>query len=284
MAGEARVTSRVVGPFVTLRVEGSLNETFLADSLLKDVAGKDVVIDVQDVARITSFGSRQWIRAMDLLAQQVKHVFIEHCSIGFVSQMNMIRGFAGKATVLSISAPLVCTSCDHEMTLAVDLRSGVPKAVNSTCPKCKGAADLAEGADTYLAFAPGHVLAEAGPDLVALVRQYDALRTAGVPAIGEQTGPHAIPKALQLTPLTPSAGRAAQKGKEAATAAPTSGSTGSTDAAKTTARPPSSIAAPTNDRAAPSRWAVTNEVFLAFLLGFLFGALSHAVIGAALFR
>ena len=289
MANDARVDTGTLGPFVTIHLEGSINETFSTDALLQGAAGKVVFIDVQGLSRITSFGSRQWIRAVNALCQSAKHVFLENCSFGFVSQLNMIRGFAGSATVLSVTAPVACGSCDQDMKLVVDLRNGVPKSVKTTCSRCGGTAELAEDLETYFGFARANLLSQMPPDLAALVHQYYTIRTArgatpksvAVPPPRPQDRANTPVSSSQPEPPRDSAGQPGQWGaaREEAPWQPTETDPATADEDLT----PQEIVATPRVRAAAvttvevGHWAVTNDVLLALLVGFLTGAFAFAM-------
>ncbi|MBI5508614.1 MAG: hypothetical protein HY903_07665 [Deltaproteobacteria bacterium] len=269
----------MLGPFLTLQVEGTINETFTVDLLVESAAGKVVFIDVGKLARITSFGSRQWIRAITALSQKAQQVFIENCSFAFVSQLNMIRGFAGTATVLSVTAPVFCNTCDRDMKVPVDIRQGVPENVKAKCAQCGGDAEMAEDMETYFAFASLHGLNQSQVEHVALVRQYDNLRASQSAPIDEGVtapvhvlsvpppSPSTAPAAAAPAPAAPASSWPAIEGAGKPAASPAGWS-----APEGAAKAASMAAAPAMLAADSRRWVVTNDVLLALLVGFLAGA------------
>ena len=52
------------------------------------------------MARMTSFGVRQWLKAMDALPKTVTDLYLFGCPTFFVDQLNMVLNFGGAAKVL----------------------------------------------------------------------------------------------------------------------------------------------------------------------------------------
>lgn len=144
--------SSSAGALVTL--SGTIDAE-AADTL--DLSGVEGVlaIDLEGVSRITSFGVREWIRL--LAASGSRETYLLRCRPSFVSQLNMVEGFAARATTLSIFLPYVCESCDDEPELLLDLRdnwgvieNGEPPAL--ACPACGAPTEFDESASSYFSY------------------------------------------------------------------------------------------------------------------------------------
>lgn len=84
--------------------EGQINER--ADfSGLHTLAGK-VTFDLAAVRRLNSEGVRRWMRFVTRLDAVTELTWVR-CSQAVVTQINLIRGFRGRATVVSFYAPYV---------------------------------------------------------------------------------------------------------------------------------------------------------------------------------
>jgi len=114
----------------------------------------EIVFDLRAVRRINSCGVREWIRLMEALRAARCALLLEHCSVPFVNQMNMIVNFVGDARVGSFYAPYLCERCDHEYVEFCELPAGgVPALRESTpCPRCGEAAPFDDIPDAYLLF------------------------------------------------------------------------------------------------------------------------------------
>ncbi len=176
MASDLAVEKSDLGSLVCLKLEGTLNETFAPQTLAALADGRPMVIDLGKVSRLTSFGVRQWINELQTLRAKVPSLILENCSYACVSQLNMIKGFAGDSTVLSVVAPMVCPDCDHETKLVVDVRNGPPAELGARCSKCGADTELEEDPETFFYFAASHKLDPANTTVVELVRTLDKLR------------------------------------------------------------------------------------------------------------
>jgi hypothetical protein len=75
---------------------------------LEKISGK-VTFDLAGVRRFNSEGVRRWINFIRELDAVTKLSFVR-CSLAVVTQLNLIRGFQGKAKIRSFYAPYVCVA------------------------------------------------------------------------------------------------------------------------------------------------------------------------------
>ena len=122
-----------------------------------ELAGaRTVVLDIQGLRFITSFGVRQWLRSMAALPPTATHVYLAGCPRIFVEQLNMILNFGGKAQILTLLAPYRCTTCGNETDESIDavahteeiLQGKIPEP---PCRKCNGKLALDELPEMYFA-------------------------------------------------------------------------------------------------------------------------------------
>lgn len=137
-----------------IRLAGVVDETFNHGEFTS-LATVAVVFDLDEVHRITSYGVREWVRAMESLP--APYYGFVRCRPAILAQFNMVSGFAGRGELLSFYAPFACVSCANEFQVLVDLRTdtavrsqAVPAA---TCPVCSGATELDDLPESYFSYA-----------------------------------------------------------------------------------------------------------------------------------
>ena len=98
---------------------GRLDET-MKPSLLDPGAGCEfLVLDLEGVTHVTSFGVREWIRVLKPLSQKHKLYFVR-ASPRMTDQFNMVVGFDAGGTLLSFRAFYVCSHCQEETAVLFD--------------------------------------------------------------------------------------------------------------------------------------------------------------------
>jgi eukaryotic-like serine/threonine-protein kinase len=138
------------------RVSGVIDETFNADDLVAGASGV-MVIDLEGVQRITSFGIRAWINALKRL--RTDYYCLINCQPSLVSQLNLVTGFVARGEVVSFHAPFFCPECDDSTSIILDLRQPEHRqAVSSlelpevTCPSCKSPCEFDDMLDAYFQY------------------------------------------------------------------------------------------------------------------------------------
>jgi hypothetical protein len=165
---QAIVEVATVGDAALVTVAGTIDERFRGFGELPDV--QVLVLDVSGIAFITSFGVSKWITAMKALPAKIADVYLVGCTPIFVEQLNMILHFGGRAQILSLQAPYVCTKCGNESVHTIDVvadsttlakREAPPKV----CLKCGEKLELDETGELYFAclgtYGPKHLNASA---------------------------------------------------------------------------------------------------------------------------
>src|SRR5512132_1290268 len=89
------------GPITHLRIGGVIDETFSPKTIASEMLGQ-AIVDLGRVERISSFGVRQWIELAQTLPPGVLALYLVNVPPPVVDQLNLVEGFSGVATVLSV--------------------------------------------------------------------------------------------------------------------------------------------------------------------------------------
>ena len=141
------------GDAALVRIYGMLDENFAG---FGDPGASTVVLDVSGLKFITSFGVRQWLRAMAGFPPHVRDVYLAGCPRIFVEQLNMILNFGGNAQILTLLAPYRCPACGTETEHPIDAIAQGADIANGRfperqCTKCNGKLILDEIPEMYFA-------------------------------------------------------------------------------------------------------------------------------------
>jgi eukaryotic-like serine/threonine-protein kinase len=151
----AELVTTKSGDVALVQLSGLVDEHFTG---FGDVGGiKTLVLDVSGLVRMTSFGVRQWLLAMEALPKTLTNLYLLGCPTFFVDQLNMVLNFGGAAKVLTVAAPFMCIGCGAESAEAIDVlvgRADLAKGVvpRKMCSSCGGTLDLDETPQSYFAF------------------------------------------------------------------------------------------------------------------------------------
>jgi anti-anti-sigma regulatory factor len=156
MSESLEIKREAKGDVLVLKLKGNITE----DSHIESVASElkpVVVIDLQGVARINSYGIRQWVNVMKEIKQKTKQLIFHRAPAPFVEQFNMISNFGGGGVVYSFALPFFCENCDQENSQLYELPNGVspsstPKLPTAKCPKCSKPMVFNDMEDEYFYF------------------------------------------------------------------------------------------------------------------------------------
>ncbi len=134
-----------------MRLSGEIDADFASRAMVDGLAGA-VVVDLDGVRRITSFGVREWVAALRSLAADV-YCFV-NARPALVSQFNMVAGFAGNGALVSMYLPYLCEHCDHESEVLIDLRHDDEHVARGEAPvhRCEACGEEAEFDDSPEAY------------------------------------------------------------------------------------------------------------------------------------
>lgn len=119
MAQLQRTYQEVIGPVTGLRLYGDIDETFQAN-VLAEITTPYLILDLAGIKRITSYGVREWMRALTPLAQNVKTYFVQ-VSVSMMDQFNMIQRFDCGGELLTFITSYACTICGQETPVVWDM-------------------------------------------------------------------------------------------------------------------------------------------------------------------
>src|SRR3954471_5473697 len=128
---------------------------------------RTVVLNVSGMTRMTSFGVRQWLKAMDALPKAITDLYLLGCPTFFVDQLNMVLNFGGPGKVLTVVAPHTCPSCGVESGELIDVltdranlvKGGLPE---KECARCGGKLEFDETPEAYFAFVSKYAASSLG--------------------------------------------------------------------------------------------------------------------------
>ncbi len=140
------------GTLVVLR--GEIDDSLDVGALAGGLTGA-VVFDLDEVRRITSYGVREWMRALKQLT--AAYVGFINVRPALVSQFNMVAGFAGNGEILSLYLPYLCEWCDSEQERLLDLTRDHAVATAGEAPKhkcstCQAEMEFDDIPESYFAF------------------------------------------------------------------------------------------------------------------------------------
>ena len=129
-------------------------------------AFKELVLDLNSIRSINSYGIRSWLTWIKPIADTGMPIVFERVPSSVVFQFNMVKGFLPEgAQVRSVYVRFYCEKCDIEKAILldiatdVDMSSGQPKVRKeylakhkcpSSSPGCNFELEYPE--ETYLAF------------------------------------------------------------------------------------------------------------------------------------
>jgi hypothetical protein len=158
-ATAAFIETRAMGDVTVMKITGRIGEGFQGAATIRNVATANILIDLIEVHRVTSFGVREWLNMLGECERRGHIVALARCTEPVVNQLTMIRGFAGKSSVLSIVAPYVCETCAtpfgclHDAIVeSAQLRKGELPVTH--CPRCQGRGQLDDAPETFFGFLP----------------------------------------------------------------------------------------------------------------------------------
>ena len=176
-----------VGDATLCTVSGMIDEQFPGFGIPDDA--RVAVVDLSGVTFMTSFGVRQWLRSMAAVPASVTHMYLVRCPMIIVDQLNMILNFGGRAKILSLAAPFICSACNATSKDVVDVIAEgdairhaqlLPRA----CQRCGGTLVLDDHVESYFACLAKYGATEVDPAATSLIANAATLtRTAVKPLV-----------------------------------------------------------------------------------------------------
>jgi len=141
-----------------ISLSGAIDEHCSPTDIVPRVA-PCVVLDLDGIERVTSYGVINWLAAMKTL--DTKQYAFARCRPSIVRQFNMITGFGRKGILLSLYLPYFCAACTNEYEYLLDLTLDYEpvrrlKPPATRCPKCEREGEFDDAAETYFNFGADH--------------------------------------------------------------------------------------------------------------------------------
>src|SRR5262245_38878090 len=163
-----------MGDATLVSIAGLVDERFMGFGDIR--AARTVVLNVSGMTRMTSFGVRQWLKAMDALPKSLTDLYLLGCPTFFVDQLNMVLNFGGAGKVLTVVAPHTCPSCGVESGETIDVlaeranlaKGGLPE---KECARCGGKLEFDETPESYFAFLTKYAATSIHPAAAQLLAQ-----------------------------------------------------------------------------------------------------------------
>src|SRR5439155_2868604 len=126
------------GNITALKFTGIIDEQFHGKTVAATVRGGTLVIDMADIARISSFGIREWVDFIQTVGTHCQHILFIELAPKVVDQFNMVANFGGSGKILSFYAPYRCDYCDDDRKklLQFDRDHEAIKALKPPEPAC----------------------------------------------------------------------------------------------------------------------------------------------------
>jgi hypothetical protein len=109
-------------------------------------------LELSGITRLTSCGVREWMNFIRPLTDRAE-VELRCCSPVIVAELNVFHNFKGNARIISIEAPFLCPSCDHEWMMLLEVTTNsIPKLEPVVCSTCGGKMEFDDLYDNYFSF------------------------------------------------------------------------------------------------------------------------------------
>ena len=170
MPDELKVTTTASAGGRVIRLAGVINQSLDGSQMSGPSGGGVVLLDLEEVKRITSYGVREWIRALKELPKE--YLGFVKVRPALISQFNMVVRFDSGGEVLSFYAPYICPNCDKELEQLIDTRNQFDQISSFNppplkCPDCQVEAEFDDSPTSYFA----HVAKAGKPRAPAVVDQ-----------------------------------------------------------------------------------------------------------------
>ena len=153
--GEMAKITRVPAPNGWIvRLSGPVDEQFDGTKAF-DGLTNTVIVDLDEVDRITSFGVREWVQALHRIGADY-YAFVR-CRPAIVTQFNMVADFGVQGHLVSFYVPYECMECGEYFEVLTDLRRDYGEIASLNlqappCPKCSGETELDDVPEQYFSY------------------------------------------------------------------------------------------------------------------------------------
>ena len=138
-----------------IKLAGIIDEDNHLVELADKVGTGRALIDLGEIDRINSCGTRDWVNWIAQLESRGVQPVLVACSPAIVAQLNLVKNFGGGAIVKSFYVPYHCLECDQEKVSLVEVADfGPPPHVPPICrcDECDSVMDFDDMPDAYFSF------------------------------------------------------------------------------------------------------------------------------------
>jgi hypothetical protein len=168
-----RIDRREERDGVVIRLTGPINEHFDRVKFVSSSTNRIVIVDLDGVGWITSFGIREWVTAI----KEIPKSYLAFINVrpSVVQQFNMLTAFGGDGELLSFYAPYACPNCSHYQENLIDLLELHPmvkryELPRMACDACGQPTDLDDIPESYLEYVASSRPPNPPPEYHAVLR------------------------------------------------------------------------------------------------------------------
>jgi anti-anti-sigma regulatory factor/DNA-directed RNA polymerase subunit RPC12/RpoP len=148
------------GAVACLKFVGTIDEGFEGKKLGMTAGADTLVLDLGGVAKISSFGIREWVDFVTTAGKCTRSMILIECAPKVVDQLNMVANFAGSGRVFSFYVPFRCDYCDSEQRVLLQIDRDLEaikagKLAERPCLSCKESMYFDEDGATYFSYLIG---------------------------------------------------------------------------------------------------------------------------------
>ncbi|MFB6350645.1 MAG: hypothetical protein ABEK29_02495 [Bradymonadaceae bacterium] len=154
ISGGLETTAHRQGTCWSISLSGQIDSEIDPEPIL-ELEASYLIIDLEQVDRITSFGIGEWVALMEEI--EVSYLGFVGCRPPLVAQFNMVYNFGGDGEILTLFLPYRCAKCANNFSEHVDLRDAYARVSSfevdaRACPECGADADFDGITQTYLEY------------------------------------------------------------------------------------------------------------------------------------
>lgn len=172
MTDSLRYQSVSRGPITYIRLYGVIDESLNPAELAAEATGSEIIINLKAITRLSSFGVREWIRAVEGLGAHANKLYLVECAPPVVAQLNMIANFAGPAQVVSVQVPYYCDNCGWDTTVTFELSQPAGPQLQLPCRACSHPMEMDDDPASYLAFRSGQSPLSLDPSVASFIQSF----------------------------------------------------------------------------------------------------------------
>ncbi|MCL2325262.1 MAG: hypothetical protein FWC40_01980 [Proteobacteria bacterium] len=200
-------TLQVGNGYTYLKLRGVMDEDNFLSSLLSQIQGRLLLVDLAEIERINSCGVRDWVNWLNQIQALGLQVILLRCSPAVISQANMVTNFAADAFIHSFFSPYVHPDTGDEQSVLLfteDIRQVRPVRAPKIFSEGGEELEFDEFEESYFAFVndPRIMGYQISDDIQAVIQYFLPEAIARQPVISAKAS--VLPSALHASAAGPS--------------------------------------------------------------------------------